>query len=406
MDAHQIVPYQAPNPDELDLEAIERFLITPERIPNANDLDPEFETVTNPQQTGLIVVPDADDPMTWDLDLFFTDSGENHVGACSHETTTTTNVMVDQLGSETQGCDGVRNEKGMEQMGPLSNYYESNSQSQSQNCYYNGETSTQTAGFEAQRISGWRASNCVCCQVLREIVHSNGEMVTTKLEIHGRVGVICHAILEHRHYSADLPAESLFQFIDYSNKCLETVKRSVEEYCAAKERQGFFIEQDSLSMFYETLCVGYDWNENLEDHSPTAFAESSQPPLPLIQQQQQPQPEESEGGKPPKINLSQQRERAAKLKYKDLADYFDYPIQEAARLLNLCPTVLKKICRQDGVPRWPHRKVKSLKKQMDKVKDFMRSNVCTVEESASLQESLNKLQRDLDITVAGGKTAE
>ncbi|XWS62000.1 hypothetical protein CRYUN_Cryun07bG0173300 [Craigia yunnanensis] len=35
---------------------------------------------------------------------------------------------------------------------------------------------------------------CSCCQVLREIVHTNG-IDFTKLEIHGRLGMICHVIL-------------------------------------------------------------------------------------------------------------------------------------------------------------------------------------------------------------------
>ncbi|KAL7001751.1 hypothetical protein U1Q18_002899 [Sarracenia purpurea var. burkii] len=38
---------------------------------------------------------------------------------------------------------------------------------------------------------------CSCCQVLREITHTNGIHIT-RLEIHGRIGLICHAVLENR----------------------------------------------------------------------------------------------------------------------------------------------------------------------------------------------------------------
>ena len=52
-----------------------------------------------------------------------------------------------------------------------------------------------------------------------------------------------------------------------------------------------------------------------------------------------------------------QRERAGKLTLSEVGRYFHLPIEEAARRMKLCPTVLKKICRRDGMTRWPHRKV-------------------------------------------------
>lgn len=52
-----------------------------------------------------------------------------------------------------------------------------------------------------------------------------------------------------------------------------------------------------------------------------------------------------------------QRERAGRMTLNDFEDYFHLPIEEAARALNLCPTVVKKICRRFGMNRWPHRKV-------------------------------------------------
>lgn len=54
-----------------------------------------------------------------------------------------------------------------------------------------------------------------------------------------------------------------------------------------------------------------------------------------------------------------QRERAAKMKLSDFSDYFHLPIDDAAKEVNLCPTVVKKICRKEGLARWPHRKVPS-----------------------------------------------
>ncbi|EFJ05382.1 hypothetical protein SELMODRAFT_73105, partial [Selaginella moellendorffii] len=53
-----------------------------------------------------------------------------------------------------------------------------------------------------------------------------------------------------------------------------------------------------------------------------------------------------------------QRERTGKLKMSDLAQHFHLPINAAAKELGICPTVLKKICRRNGMRRWPHRKVR------------------------------------------------
>ncbi|XWS29124.1 hypothetical protein CRYUN_Cryun24cG0001600 [Craigia yunnanensis] len=50
----------------------------------------------------------------------------------------------------------------------------------------------------------------------------------------------------------------------------------------------------------------------------------------------------------------------ARIALEDLAKYFDLPIVEASKNLNVGLTVLKRKCREFGIPRWPHRKIKSL----------------------------------------------
>ncbi|XWS45642.1 hypothetical protein CRYUN_Cryun15aG0154100 [Craigia yunnanensis] len=50
----------------------------------------------------------------------------------------------------------------------------------------------------------------------------------------------------------------------------------------------------------------------------------------------------------------------ARIALEDLAKYFDLPIVEAFKNLNVGLTVLKRKCREFGIPRWPHRKIKSL----------------------------------------------
>lgn len=46
--------------------------------------------------------------------------------------------------------------------------------------------------------------------------------------------------------------------------------------------------------------------------------------------------------------------------------YFDMPIKDAARRLDMGVTTLKKICRKDGIERWPFRLRKSMRKTLQR----------------------------------------
>lgn len=53
-------------------------------------------------------------------------------------------------------------------------------------------------------------------------------------------------------------------------------------------------------------------------------------------------------------------ERMTDITLHDLSQYFHMPITQASKELKVGLTVLKKRCREFGIPRWPHRKMKSL----------------------------------------------
>jgi hypothetical protein len=42
----------------------------------------------------------------------------------------------------------------------------------------------------------------------------------------------------------------------------------------------------------------------------------------------------------------------------ELRQYFDKPIEEAAKAIGICSTLLKKICRRYNIKRWPYRQVR------------------------------------------------
>jgi len=54
-----------------------------------------------------------------------------------------------------------------------------------------------------------------------------------------------------------------------------------------------------------------------------------------------------------------------------LAAYFHLPIAEASRRIGVCATVLKKMCRKLNIPRWPHRKIKSLEREVTRLQQTM-----------------------------------
>ena len=60
-------------------------------------------------------------------------------------------------------------------------------------------------------------------------------------------------------------------------------------------------------------------------------------------------------------------ETKKELTFEQVSRHFSVTIKQAARELNVGVTVLKKQCRKLGIPRWPHRKVKSLQKLIDNV---------------------------------------
>ncbi|KAJ8750601.1 hypothetical protein K2173_015775 [Erythroxylum novogranatense] len=229
---------------------------------------------------------------------------------------------------------------------------------------------------------------CSCCQVLREIIHTDG-IVTTKLEIHGRLGLICHAIFDVKdHVNRVPPVQS--RMYDFCQKSMENIKQFLLQYCYERSKQGLAMVQDPLTSFYTTLCVGLDLYENLNNDD---FSDSS--PTHSVERQ----PQQAEGGndterEPTKrSNLSQQRERASKLTLKDIGEYFHLPIEEAARRLNLCPTVVKKICRRDGLRRWPHRKIKSIQRQIASLNAL--SNSTHAEERSRARAQIKTLQDEI-----------
>ncbi|CAH0486895.1 unnamed protein product [Peronospora farinosa] len=55
-----------------------------------------------------------------------------------------------------------------------------------------------------------------------------------------------------------------------------------------------------------------------------------------------------------------------------LRPHFEKPLAEAANIFGICMTLMKKICRKNGVPRWPHRQIRGLRKSIWSIEKALR----------------------------------
>ncbi|KAH8937246.1 hypothetical protein BDL97_16G017200 [Sphagnum fallax] len=222
---------------------------------------------------------------------------------------------------------------------------------------------------------------CDSCQILRRIIHSNG-IQDTKLEIHGCDGQSYHAVLQTRFCIDDgFPASFEQQMVEFPVGNAEYVKQFLLQYSLLRRKEGFVLRHDSL-------CTGGDGRltsmgvasegmmntlarrmpKHMGSHImlPELLCTSSGPHKVhrggSVDSTDHPDANVVAPVKPPKSNAAAQRERTGKLKMTDLAQHFHLPINAAAKELGICPTVLKKICRRNGMRRWPHRKIKSIER--------------------------------------------
>eukprot|EP01133_Synstelium_polycarpum_P012377 gene12377-14522_t len=73
-----------------------------------------------------------------------------------------------------------------------------------------------------------------------------------------------------------------------------------------------------------------------------------------------------------------------------LSKYFHLPINDVAKEIGVCATVLKKICRKNGIPRWPHRKIKSIDKMISNLENTTPKNI---DEDNRIREEVTALKK-------------
>ncbi|RRT49489.1 hypothetical protein B296_00028183, partial [Ensete ventricosum] len=104
-----------------------------------------------------------------------------------------------------------------------------------------------------------------------------------------------------------------------------------------------------------------------------------------------------QGRQTAELAISMKKKRAAtehvsNIALTDLVKYFNLPITEASKYLRVGLTVLKRKCREFGIPRWPHRKIKSLNNLIQNLQNlsFSMKSFNDAQEEVQRQEEENK----------------
>ena len=90
-------------------------------------------------------------------------------------------------------------------------------------------------------------------------------------------------------------------------------------------------------------------------------------------------------------------EEGRSFSYEELQEYFHKPINEVSQELGICATLLKKLCRKNGIKRWPHRKIKSLDTLIDNFEEIIRTRP---DDWEAIQSDITKLKQKREFLLA------
>ncbi|KAG2400410.1 uncharacterized protein HKW66_Vig0097360 [Vigna angularis] len=203
-----------------------------------------------------------------------------------------------------------------------------------------------------------KSMSCSCCQILRQIIHTDG-FKFEKLEIHGSLGVIGHAIFHVQDMTpGGEPPREVYQMI----------KQVLTSICVALFRPQ---KHRTNKEFPGSILQGPD----------KIRASTARPK--------------------PKRNMAVQRKRVPKMTMNDLSPFFHLTIRDAADKLEVSDSVVKKISRLGNLKRWPQRKLQSLAKDVRVLRKALDSPYEGTRQR--VRQEIQRLQLEM-VAICGGVT--
>ncbi|XVE97742.1 hypothetical protein REPUB_Repub03eG0044800 [Reevesia pubescens] len=270
---------------------------------------------------------------------------------------------------------------------------------------YNGETRDQrdtnlrTQSLDntnSRQLSVWPSIKVPfgcssCCQILRKITHMKGGLAMT-LQIHGRFPeILFHAILDEQ-LSAEVVSHKTF---DFYGKSMNEVKQFLTQYFIDRKQEGYTMLKDPHSTFFEILCTGLDFDENLPDGDYTektlspdqgniqmdeaANDNDNQEQSPFSQAEDvvataSDEAENNNNKEKSTFSLKEQRKRVKDLTVNEILPFFHLPIKKAAKKLGFSVTIVYSTLSKNGCGRWPYRKINSKQKEISGLKPLLNSD--------------------------------
>lgn len=97
-------------------------------------------------------------------------------------------------------------------------------------------------------------------------------------------------------------------------------------------------------------------------------------------------------------NIFQKSNKQARLV--ELRKYFHLPLQNVAKKLGVCTTVVKKICRANNIHKWPYRQIKSLTCAIQSLEMASLNQSLGDEERKNMKAQIDQMQESIDCIMA------